>query len=841
MKGEAQNFEWFKGRIFEVPFFQRPYVWKEDNWEELWNNIVLNSAEEMPFIGSFILQIKDDRGLLNYIVIDGQQRLTTLSILIKAFLDSSSDLKSDDDYSGAMSEIESYIMNIEHKGMKTSKHPRVTPSSVDKRDFLNVMEGSLKLDDIVEETHNILRCYSFFMNKFSKCNKKERILIGSKFTSDIKFFIAIELDSKDDEQKIFDSVNRLGMKLLNSDIIKNNLYQKLKEVATDDIDVINIYNKNWRDVYQANDSLREYWEREITVGRNKGNQLDEFLKDYATIKGIYVSSRVGIDGLAKSFKDYTNNLDLKNLLLFIEEITSYANIYFDLFNRDIENTSFEKYDNLNILLLTLEVTKITTFNPYLLKLIHDKPSNLEEILYNLEKFIIKRLIYGLSVKNYNKVCEQLLKSDNAIEYLEKYSDDSIDYSIFPQGLTCISNDNAKLLLLIIELIKRKNVGDGKFPTLVKYSSFQLEHILPKKWEKNWSNVQCYNSDGSLVEDRDLINTIRECKKNSIGNMILLTDKLNASISNSDFKTKIKGNGGDRAKDKGIDTYVGGLLIVKEIVDSYDNNPEWNEKNIYERDKELFNVLNNFFNFIDDSTEVTVAPIKTLSSKKNTNIKMNRVDDDNDLTYKKVCSFNLLGKKIDVSSVRDMLVKFLEELYFKHNKKDQLYDMAKNDFKSSYRATKPLLTLTPSKITEARRIGDSPIYVESNRSFNDIKRMIKCFLEELNLSKDDFAFYTIDQSYWQSAFEIVKDLVINDYLTVEDIKSLSTKEYTKTIIKSLEDSLIAYPSDLETHEWKKERYSKECITYDNIKIHVSNQFTKDALDELDSWKNTIINK
>ena len=85
MKGEAQNFKWFKDRIFEIPFFQRPYVWKEDNWEELWNNIVLNSAEEMPFIGSFILQIKDDRGLVNYIVIDGQQRLTTLSILIKAF------------------------------------------------------------------------------------------------------------------------------------------------------------------------------------------------------------------------------------------------------------------------------------------------------------------------------------------------------------------------------------------------------------------------------------------------------------------------------------------------------------------------------------------------------------------------------------------------------------------------------------------------------------------------------------------------------------------------------------------------------------------------------------
>ena len=177
----------------------------------------------------------------------------------------------------------------------------------------------------------------------------------------------------------------------------------------------------------------------------------------------------------------------------------------------------------------------------------------------------------------------------------------------------------------------------------------------------------------------------------------------------------------------------------------------------------------------------------------------------------------------------------------NNKKYQLYDLAKNDFKSGTRATKPLLTLTPSKITDPRRIGDSSIYVESNRSFNDIIGIIKCLIEKFNLSNDDFVFYTVDESYRQIAFELVKNLVINDYLTVEDIQALSTQEYTKTIIKGLKNPLIAYPSDLEAHEWKKERYSKECLVYDNIKIHVSNQFTKDALDELVSWHNTIIKK
>lgn len=836
MKGEAQNFNWFKDRLFEIPFFQRPYVWKEDNWEELWNNIVFNSSEEMPFIGCFILQIKSERGLVDYVVIDGQQRLTTLSILVKAFLDSSNDLKNNETYFNAMNNIESYIMNVEYKGMRTSKCPRVTPSSIDKNDFLSVMSGTLKYDEITYNSHNILRCYKFFMNKFEHLDINERISIGNKFLSDIKFFIAIELDSKDDEQKIFDSVNRLGMKLLNSDIIKNNLYQRLKEIATDEIDINEVYNKNWKEVYQSNDTVRQYWEKEITVGRFKGNQLDEFLKDYATIKGIYVSSQTGIDGLAKAYKDFTNQLDLDGLLTFIEEITSYANIYVNLFNRNIEDTCFEKYDNLNVLLLTLKVTKTSTFNPYILKLIHDKPSNFEEILFSLERFIIKRLIYKLSVKNYNKVCEQLLKTDNAIRYLDEYSDDAIDYSIYPSGLSSISNENAKLLLLIIELIKRKNIGDGKFSTLTKYSSFQLEHILPKKWKTNWSNVLCYNSDGSLVEDVDLINVIRESKIMSIGNMTLLKDKLNGSISNGNFKTKIKGNGGNRPKDYGIEMYVGGLLVAKEIVDSYNINPEWNEKNIYERDTMLFNELNDFFIFVTDATNVTILPIKSSQKK---NVEIHSLDEVVDFSNKKICSFILFGKKFDVKSGRDMVVKFLEELYYTYNKKEKICELAINKFKIGSKATTPLLTYNKSDVTSGHEIGNSKIYVETNRSYKGLIDIIRCFINEFNLTNADFMFYTINESLRQTAFELINELVINNYLSKDKIDALSTREYTRTIIKGIKNPLIAYPSELNEHEWKKERYSKEIIEYDGVRFHVNNQFTKDALDELIVWYNKIL--
>lgn len=611
MKGEAQSLNWISDdRLFEIPFFQRPYVWKDDNWDELWNNIVLSSDSGMPFIGSFILQEKDNFGLKKYTVIDGQQRLTTLSILIKAFLDCSNDLKNDIEYEDAIAEIEDFIKYKEKKDMRTIKKPRINPSSIDKEDFLSVMNG-VGIATINNNSHLILRCYKYFVDKFSMCSQSERVAIGGKFRSYSKFFIAIILDPQDDEQKIFDSVNRLGMKLLNSDIIKNNIYQRLRELATDDIDVLEIYNKNWEDIYQKDEAARKYWDASITIGRNKGNQLDEFLKDYATIKGIYVASQTGgIDGLSKAFKDYAYELNLKELISFIEEITAYAKTYYSLFNKNIQNIPFDNFDDLNVLLLTLKVTNISTFNPYILKLVHENSSNKTALLRNLQKFVIERLIYNASVKNYNKICEKLLKTTDAIDYLENYSEDSIDYNVFPSGLLKIKNENAKLLLFCIELIRREKEGASKFSTLINYSRFQLEHIMPRKWKNNWNDVPCYDVDDSIVTDIISKEIIRNAKINSIGNMTILVDKLNNSISNSDFKSKIKGN----QKHPGIEKFVGGLLIADEIVKHYNEKGEWNEKYIFERDKKIFDELNEFFNFTSDSNNISFNKIGVLNDE-----------------------------------------------------------------------------------------------------------------------------------------------------------------------------------------------------------------------------------
>lgn len=85
MDGFGKTLFWFSedDLTLEVPFFQRPYVWDEENWESLINSISKSSPKTMPFIGSFILQEKS-KG--SYWVIDGQQRITTLTLLIKSFV-----------------------------------------------------------------------------------------------------------------------------------------------------------------------------------------------------------------------------------------------------------------------------------------------------------------------------------------------------------------------------------------------------------------------------------------------------------------------------------------------------------------------------------------------------------------------------------------------------------------------------------------------------------------------------------------------------------------------------------------------------------------------------------
>jgi len=582
--------------ILEVPFFQRPYVWDEENWQTLISSIKNANGNSMPFIGSVILQEKSDN--LNW-VIDGQQRLTTLSLLIKALLDFYKTLSPK-----VRSLFEGIIYNTEVANIDSViNEPRIIPSYSDKEDYLFLMAENISQDELEKKNSNIINCYKYFTNYFSSISESELKSFASKLLTKDKYVISIILNKNDDEQEIFDTVNSLGKKLTNSDIVKNYLYQQMKNYVKDNTSlvqqVLSHYKKYWDKVFIEGER-RNFWDMRISLGRIQTTNLDAFLKDYGTIKGIYVPSESGgFEGLAKQYKKYINTLDFDKIQEFSKDLSSYAEIYFSM-KTEYENCNDFRIDNvLNTTLLILNKLEISTFNPYVLKLIKNQDSNINSKLFNLQRFILKRFIWKASIKNYNKVCQVLLTTDDDKTYLDSYNDQTNDaeWDYFPNGLRTIKNSPATLILFIIEMIRRHEKGEDKYSDTLLYNK-TLEHIMPQKWEKNWGSVDCYilnsNNDYELVTDYDQKVKTRKSKIYSIGNMTLLSSKLNTSISNETLQYKIEGK-----TKPGIKSFVGTLSVAQEIVDHYYQNKLWDERCISEREVRLFNELNDYYMFVTD--------------------------------------------------------------------------------------------------------------------------------------------------------------------------------------------------------------------------------------------------
>lgn len=593
MDGKGRALCWFQNENvkIEVPFFQRPYVWDEGEWEDLINSINNAANESMPFIGSFILQ-KIDR---KFYVIDGQQRITTLSVMIRAFLDSFSDLPPE-----VKQQFSSYIYDTKFHKLKAVYLPRLIPSNIDKNDFDAVMSGTK--EEIESRNGKIVQAYKYFCKYFASNSDEENADIGTRLLTNKKFFIVIELDEQDDEQKIFDSVNSLGRDLTNSDIIKNYLYQKMKDYVNNDPDMVQQllqhHQTYWVDTFYSEEK-RVFWEKSKTLGRIQTNNLEAFLKDFATIKGIYSPSKTGgIDGLAKAYKAFINNLAYDGLKLFSKELSDYATCYYTYNSAYEQMDDFKLSDIVNTTLLVLDKLETSTFNPYVLKLIKCNSGDMEEKLFALQRFVVMRFIYKAKTKNYNNVCENLLNSDDPIQYLNNYNNsESLGLDEYPLGLKKIYNKQATLMLFLLELIRR-NGEESKYSGGMKYS-LSLEHIMPKSWERHWSDVPSFKYVGeseefSQVTEYTALIENRKAQILSIGNMTLLTSSLNSAIGNLPFESKILGNG----KYDGYKKYAGSLSVAKEIIDIYESEKSWDERNIYARNQRIFGELNSYYQFID---------------------------------------------------------------------------------------------------------------------------------------------------------------------------------------------------------------------------------------------------
>lgn len=285
MEAKAKSLRFLgEGKKLSVPFFQRRYVWEESNWREMLDTF--QNEEIMPYLGSIILKEKSSK---ESNIIDGQQRLTTITILAKAIYDCLSN-DSKNPGSGIRNCVENFLYYRNNAADDfADSFVRIQHSRIDQEDYNNVIESgmlhsvpAIDLDTINASSSNILQCYKFYCEKLRHIGDAAlKNLFNSIFDESRKVFVLIELEQSDiNEQTIFDTINRAGIRLSTADIIKNNLFKKLLEAAGTDIarkdSVITIYEQCWDNIFNANPQESELWDEERVFGNVKHNNL-EFL------------------------------------------------------------------------------------------------------------------------------------------------------------------------------------------------------------------------------------------------------------------------------------------------------------------------------------------------------------------------------------------------------------------------------------------------------------------------------------------------------------------------------------------------------------------------------------
>lgn len=578
--------------IYNVPYFQRGYVWDEYNWEGIWNE--LSAGRSDSFLGSIILK-KDDSPYLDSpathkTIIDGQQRLTTLTILLRAMLDYYVARGVTDENTCRYFSDLIFFHSIQalESGLVTKRMCRIEHSRLNKKDYEDVIEGRVDPENVVagsakgDNSSKILRCYKFFHDKLEGATSEEVNTVRKKLTLDeSKTLVVINLSSQENEQVIFDTINSTGVKLTASDIIKNALFQKIKQSGPS-LDAF--YEDTWQRCFEDSEETQNLWLETKGIGQNQRSNIDLFFYSFAIIEGFFHVPGDKMSDLAQKYKEYVKDFSVDEAKAFVHKICEYAAIYMDTFIGFDDITGYSYSDGKLRLLQILNAVKITAFDPFILYALKNFDEQEQtELFKKLECYVMRHYIIGNSSKMGSFTVDAVDMIHGNFNFDEKLSDELISDIRLEGALKSVTNIKAKLILFWIELHRHTKKESDLYNTPLNYA-YELEHIMPQKWVGHWGlDVLPILDENGEPLPTDVAARQRGAAIYEIGNMTLLSSRLNKELQNYSFKEKVEGAVISKKQRFGMRQYAS-LSITKEVIQ---RDPlMWSEAQIYERTASL---------------------------------------------------------------------------------------------------------------------------------------------------------------------------------------------------------------------------------------------------------------
>ncbi|GAA9462592.1 DUF262 domain-containing protein [Helicobacter pylori] len=484
------NFFALPGTIFSIPVYQRNYTWEEENCKKLLEDIInISQNKKTHYMGSitYILHLIDDekslRQLQEFVIIDGQQRVTTIMLLLKA-------IETKIQNEGIKKEIDG-LLNL------SGQRLRLKPIKSDKEAFDLVMQNrSHELQGVSHIRDN----YKFFTKELERyISKGYRIeeIYGAFLRLKI-VAIGLELD-EDDPQVVFESINATGVQLKGLDLIRN--YLMMGENSDRQKHLYDTYwvpLENWLGERDLNDFiktyLRIYFEDKVKEGEREV---------YYTLKAHH--------------RDNFPN-DIQGLM---SDMREYGRIYQIFLDRDhyfLERGDSQQLANLRLRVKDLVKIKFGVAKPFVLRCARDFEEdkldyeNFHEILQILISYFVRRSVCGDSTGVLNKVLYSLhrqLGENVSADALKLYLGKSVGQMAFPNDdkikaafavrNAYSANQVCKFILLEIE-----KLSSAEPP---KEENLEVEHFYPKTPTQEWRDMvgdyftfeqDCLNNFGNLT-------------------------------------------------------------------------------------------------------------------------------------------------------------------------------------------------------------------------------------------------------------------------------------------------------------------------------------------------------
>jgi hypothetical protein len=530
------------GRLL-IPVYQRPYVWtREAQWEPLWNDIVwlldgfLEGKSRRHFLGAIVLQqLPHLPGELpRREVIDGQQRMTTLQILLAACAASAGEMGA----TGVREILGGLVRNSEHLAKGDDVY-KLWPTENDRWAFKLVMAPDGPPSDAEDDpSNNIQEAFAFFSDaakEFAIGDGIDPPAIVSRFEAlrsvlmQQLHVVSINLHEGDDAQVIFETLNARGTPLLEMDNVKNALFHRAGQQGAD-VQALN------DDVWQA--QLGEvYWREEVRQGRLVRPRAELFLNHWLTMTS---KDTVAATKLFQTFRtrvlDEPPGDDAERLTRELCNDAGVMRSFDSLDPRSVAGRYFR----------ALEGADTTTVLPLTLLLFRRddlEPARRDRALVALESYIVRRMLMGLTTKAYNRLFVDMLPlvadkpqiADDVL--LEALAASTAPSAIWPddEQLTAyllghplygyIARGRIEYVLWELELALRDT---SKTEDIVsKPRKLSIEHVLPQGWEKTWP----------LTDATEIAVEQRAAHVNVLGNLTLVTGELNSSLSNAPWAAK----------------------------------------------------------------------------------------------------------------------------------------------------------------------------------------------------------------------------------------------------------------------------------------------------------------